>query len=117
MASRRARARAAGSPQSIPFLLWLESTAADKRHRTLLVESLKRHFLARCQAFVVPGKASQAYLRQFHVPEASVFVAPNAVDNAFFADRADQARTQRDAIRVRLHLPARYFLFVARLVE
>src|SRR5215470_5152384 len=34
--------------RSIPFLLWLESTAKDQRRRTHLVESLKRRFLGRC---------------------------------------------------------------------
>jgi len=103
--------------RSIPFLLWLESTAADQRRRTLLVESLKRHFIAQCHAFVVPGKASQAYLRQFGIPDASFFLAPNAVDNAFFAAGAHQARADRDTTRTTFRLPNRYFLFVGRLVE
>jgi glycosyltransferase involved in cell wall biosynthesis len=110
-AQRWARAR------SISFLLWLESTAADQRRYTSLVESLKRRFLARCQGFVVPGKASHAYLRQFGIPGPSIFPAPNAVDNAFFADRALQARADRDTTRASLHLPNHYLLFVGRLVE
>jgi len=103
--------------RSIPFLLWLESTAADQRCRTRFVESLKRRFLAQCQAFVVPGKASHAYLLQFGVPDASIFPAPNAVDNAFFAERAAQACADPYATRATLSLPNRYFLFVGRLVE
>jgi len=103
--------------RSIPFLLWLESTAADQRRRTRLVELLKRRFLAHCQAFVVPGKASHAYLRQFGLPDASIFPAPNAVDNAFYSTHALQARAHPEATRSRLHLPDRYFLFVGRLVE
>jgi glycosyltransferase involved in cell wall biosynthesis len=102
---------------SVPFFLWLESTAADQRRRIPLVEALKRRFLARCTAFVVPGKASQSYLRKFGVPDTSIFPAPNPVDNAFFADRAAQARAGRDTVRAKLHLPERYFLFVGRLVE
>jgi hypothetical protein len=50
-----------------------KSTAANQRRRTHIVESMKRRFLAQCQAFVVPGKSSQAYLRQFGVPDASIF--------------------------------------------
>jgi len=101
----------------LPFLLWLESTAADQRGHAPLVEALKRRFLARCRAFVVPGKASRAYLHQFNVPDTSIFSAPNAVDNAFFTDRAAQARAQHDCLRSKLRLPDRYFLFVGRLVE
>lgn len=103
--------------RSIPFLLWIESTAADQRRRTWVVEALKRKFLARCRAFVVPGRASQAYLRELGMPDAAVFVAPNAVDNAFFAERAAAARANGDAVRTTFSLPARYFLFVGRLVE
>ena len=111
------RAQGWARKRSIPFLLWLESTAADQRRHTSFVESLKRCFLERCKAFVVPGKASQAYLHQFGVPDASIFRAPNAIDNAFFGDRAAQARADREATCSRLHLPNRYFLFVGRLVE
>jgi glycosyltransferase involved in cell wall biosynthesis len=100
----------------VPFLLWLESTAADQRRRTAVVEVLKRRFLARCQAFVVSGKASKAYLRQFALPDASIFQAPNAIDNAFFIEHAEQARAGRDVIRAKLSLPDRYFLYVGRLV-
>jgi 1,2-diacylglycerol 3-alpha-glucosyltransferase len=100
----------------VPFLLWLESTAADQRRRTPVVEALKRRFLGRCRAFVVPGKASQAYLRQFEVPDASIFQAPNAVDNVFFIEHAGRARASRETIRAKLSLPDRYFLYVGRLV-
>jgi glycosyltransferase involved in cell wall biosynthesis len=110
-AQRWARKRA------IWFLLWIESNAADQRRGTRLVESLKRRFLARCQAFVVPGKASQAYLRQFGVLDTSIFSAPNAVDNEFFAERALHARILPEATRAKLRLPDRYFLFVGRLIE
>lgn len=103
--------------RSIPFLLWLESTAADQRRHTPLVEALKRRFLARCAGFVVPGRASHAYLRQFGVPDSSIYPAPNAVDNAFFAAAAAHARANSDALHATLHLPNRYFLFVGRLVE
>ena len=100
-----------------PFLLWLESTAADQRKSLILVEGLKRRFLSRCRAFVVPGQASHDYLRQFGVPAEAIFLAPNAVDNAFYAERAAHARAQASALRRELSLPERYFLFVGRLVS
>jgi glycosyltransferase involved in cell wall biosynthesis len=103
--------------QRVPFLLWLESTAADQRRRSAVVEALKRRFVNRCQAWVVPGKASRAYLQQFAVPEGSIFEAPNAVDNAFFVGQAAQARACRDALRAKLRVPDRYFLYAGRLVR
>jgi len=105
------------SKAHVPFLLWLESTAADRRRRSPVIEALKRRFVARCQAFVVPGKASRAYLQQFAVPDTFIFEAPNAVDNAFFMEHAEQARADHDALRAKLGLPARYFLYTGRLVS
>ncbi len=100
----------------VPFLLWLESTAADQRRRNALVEALKTYFVRRCQAFVVPGKASRAYLGEFGVPENLIHQAPNAVDNAFFMERAAQARAGDETLRAKFQLPKRYFLYVGRLV-
>jgi glycosyltransferase involved in cell wall biosynthesis len=102
---------------NVPFLLWLESTAADQRKNFAGVERLKRLFLARCRGFVVPGQASHEYLRELGVSPEKIFVAPNAIDNAFFAGRASQARVHGDDLRRDLKLPERYFLFVGRLVR
>ncbi len=100
----------------VPFILWTESTARDLRSGRALVEFLKIKFLHGCDAFVVPGKSSSDYLRKYGVPEEKIFVAPNAVDTRFFAQRAEVIR--RDAARHRqaLGLPAHFFLFAGRLI-
>jgi len=103
--------------QRVPFLLWLESTAADQRRNFALIESLKRYFVARCRGFVVPGKASAEYLGKLKVSSQAIFRAPNAIDNAFFFDQADHARQDTATLRHKLALPNRYFLFVGRLVR
>jgi glycosyltransferase involved in cell wall biosynthesis len=100
----------------VPFSLWAESTTRDFRGGHTLIEFLKTNFLRRCDAFVVPGKSSAEYLRNYSVPEEMIFTAPNAVDTQFFAQRAEVIR--RDAVirRAALRLPARFFLFAGRLV-
>jgi len=100
----------------VPFSLWAESTTRDFRGAHTLIEFLKTNFLRRCDAFVVPGKSSAEYLRNYSVPEEMIFTAPNAVDTQFFAQRAEVIR--RDAVirRAALRLPARFFLFAGRLV-
>ncbi len=103
--------------RNVPFLLWLESTAGDQRGSSAWIAGLKRVFLRRCRSFVVPGRASQEYLRQLGAPAEAIFEAPNAVDNAFFAAHATWARAREGELRSRLGLPPRYFLFVGRLVE
>ena len=100
-----------------PFLVWVESTAADLRRGHTFVESLKRNFMRRCDGFVVPGKSSREYVRNYGTPEDKIFTAPNAVDVEFFQRRAAEVREQAAVQRQVLHLPARFFLFVGRLVR
>jgi glycosyltransferase involved in cell wall biosynthesis len=100
----------------VALLLWVESTAQDLRGNHALIESLKTRFMRNCDAFVVPGKSSFEYLRNYDAPEENIFTAPNAVDIERFARLSEAVR--KDAARHRqvLHLPARFFLFVGRLV-
>ncbi len=103
--------------RSIPFLLWSESTALDRRRSFRTVEWIKKRFLSLCRAFVVPGKSSFEYLGKLGAPEGSIFTAPNAIDVRFFSSRAEQARSNPAEVRARHALPPRYFLFVGRLIE
>jgi glycosyltransferase involved in cell wall biosynthesis len=100
----------------ISFLLWIESTASDRRTGNFFIEKMKLHFLDLCTGFVVPGKASTEYLRMLGVSGNRIFVAPNAIDVDLF--RSSAARARQDSVRLResLRLPARYFLDVGRLV-
>jgi glycosyltransferase involved in cell wall biosynthesis len=100
----------------VPLLLWVESTAQDLRGNQALIESLKTRFMRNCDAFVVPGKSSFEYLRNFDTPEESIFTAPNAVDIELFARLSDAVRKDGARHRQALQLPARFFLFVGRLV-
>jgi glycosyltransferase involved in cell wall biosynthesis len=103
--------------QNIPFLLWLESTAADQRTNLPWIELLKRRFVSRCHGFVAPGSAAREYLRQLGASVETIFIAPNAIDNAFFAEQSAQARANGQDLRRKLGLPESYFLFVGRLVR
>jgi len=100
----------------VPFSLWAESTTRDLRGGYALIEFLKTRFLRACDAFVVPGKSSVEYLRNYGVPEEMIFTAPNAVDTQLFAKRAEVIRRDSALHRAALHLPARFFLFAGRLV-
>lgn len=101
----------------VPFLLWCESTAADRRGEYPLIESLKRRFFDKCDGFVVPGLSAQRYVRQIAGAGREIFVAPNAVDNDLFAHNAAVARENAPRFRSKLGLPSRYFLYVGRLIR
>lgn len=102
---------------NVRFLLWSESNQHELRRGHALVELLKREFISRCDAFVVPGQWAREYLRVHKVKEDVIFTAPNAVDNDLFATAAAEARRNPAAHRRELNLPLRYFLFVGRLVR
>jgi glycosyltransferase involved in cell wall biosynthesis len=100
----------------VPFSLWAESTSRDFRSKYAWIEFLKTKFLDRCDAFVVPGKSSIDYLRNYGVPEEIIFTAPNAVDTQFFSQRAEVVCKDAARHREALRLPPRFFLYAGRLV-
>jgi glycosyltransferase involved in cell wall biosynthesis len=102
--------------RGVRFGLWSESNAQDARALHKPVESLKTGFLKRCDGFVVPGKSAFEYLRSLGAPAERIFVAPNAVDNTFFAAQAEKVTRNPAAFRDKLGLPRRFILFVGRLV-
>jgi glycosyltransferase involved in cell wall biosynthesis len=67
----------------VPVVVWVESTAGDRRSGRL--EGLKRRLLALPAAFLVPGEASRTYLRALGVADERIVTAPNAVDVSIFA--------------------------------
>ena len=100
----------------VRFLLWSESVLRDRRNGYAPVEFLKNQFLRKCDAFVVPGTSAREYLLNKGIEAGKIFTAPNAVDNDFFARTAETVRQNAAMKRRELELPARYFLFVGRLV-
>jgi glycosyltransferase involved in cell wall biosynthesis len=101
----------------VSFLLWCESTASDYRGGYRVVESLKKIFFDKCDAFIVPGTAAGGYASQMGASAEHIFMALNAVDNDLFASRANLARQNAPRIKTDLNLPVRYFLFAGRLVK
>jgi 1,2-diacylglycerol 3-alpha-glucosyltransferase len=102
--------------QNVRFILWIESNLHDQRAATPGIEWLKRYFMSSCDAFVVPGKSSSAYVRTFGVREQVIFTAQNAVDNTFFSAQAEKVRRDPASFREKFGLPPRFILFVGRFV-
>lgn len=100
----------------IPFAVWVESTTRDLRRNHTLVESLKAKFMSQCDAFVVAGKSAADYVKRLGAAQDRIYLALDAVDTEFFAQRAIAVRQDSAAWRHRLSLPSRFFLFVGRLV-
>jgi len=101
----------------VPFVAWIESTSREQRSSAFPIQLAKRFFVHACDAFLVPGKASAAYLQVLGAASRQIFVAANAVDTEFFAAGAARARLNPAATRSHFGLPSRFFLFVGRLIE
>lgn len=91
-----------------PVHVWVESTPRDRRPEA--GGALKQLFARGATGFVVPGRESERYVRSI-APAAPIAIAPNAVDNAFFASRVGD----RDQLRGELGLEGCVFLYVGRL--
>jgi 1,2-diacylglycerol 3-alpha-glucosyltransferase len=102
--------------RGVRFALWSESNAQDARALRKPVESLKTCFVKRCDGFVVPGKSAFEYLRSLGAPAERISIAPNAVDNTFFAAQAEKVKRNPAAFQEKFGLPRRFVLFVGRLV-
>lgn len=110
------RAKRWARKRRVPFILWVESTERDIRSRSPLIEFLKKRFIRSCNAWVVPGQSSFRYVMSYGTLEENIFTAPNAVDTALFSQGAAAVRQDDARQRQALQLPARFFLFVGRLV-
>jgi glycosyltransferase involved in cell wall biosynthesis len=102
--------------RGVRFALWSESNAQDARALRKPVEFLKTRFLKRCDGFVVPGKSAFEYLRSLGAPAEKIFIAPNAVDNTYFAAQAENTTAHAAECREKQNLPSRFILFAGRLV-
>lgn len=62
-----------------PLIAWTESWAGSVRRQGRTSDMVRRRYLSRCDAFVVPGRQAEEYVRRF-APEGPILHAPNSVD-------------------------------------
>jgi len=74
-----------------PLVTWVESTARESRGAGGRGGPLRRAFVRASAGFLVPGRASAAYVRSLGVEAGRIAVAPNAVDGVRFGSPRCQA--------------------------
>lgn len=98
-------------PRDWRAALWVESTARDTRHGLFPIEQAKRFAVRLADSYVVPGGASEIYLRELGAT-GLIVTAPNAVDSAYIRDIAVQTDAGR---QLRQQLGVKHLLaFVGR---
>ena len=65
--------------RGVPVVGWVESSQRSGLHRGVLTRTIRRRFLEACSAAIVPGVASEAFVRHL-APELPCHHAPNSVD-------------------------------------
>jgi glycosyltransferase involved in cell wall biosynthesis len=100
----------------VPAVVMSETTAWDIE-RKWLKEVLKRRLIKLCAAGLVGGRAHAEYLEQLGIERTKIFFGYDAVDNDYFAAKAEEVLSQSSVVRGRYGLPENYFLASARFVE
>jgi 1,2-diacylglycerol 3-alpha-glucosyltransferase len=77
---------------------------------------VKRQLVGLFDAALVAGQPQKRYFTAFGIPEEKIFAGYDAVDNNYFAKRAQEIRGNGSENRIRYQLPEHYFLSLGRFV-
>jgi glycosyltransferase involved in cell wall biosynthesis len=77
---------------------------------------IKRRLIGLFDAALVGGIPHRRYFISMGVPADKVFTGYDAVDNDYFARRAEEVRSKRSVFSTQYDLPKHYFLSLGRLV-
>jgi len=104
-----------GSNQ-VPAVCMSESTEWDLK-RSSWREAVKRRIVGLCSAALVGGRPHKDYMVKLGMDPDRIFSGYDAVDNHYFAEKAEEGRKEKTVNRKQLALPENYFLASARFVE
>lgn len=99
------------------IILWCESNKYDQRLRHPLIENYKRWFVKNCSGYIVPGKAAFEYVISLGADRARVWMAPDAVDNDYFARESQRHKQNTEAIKKAKKYPQKLLLYVGRMID
>lgn len=109
------RAAARWTRQHKRLSIYIGDSQWGDRRRNPVKEWIKgwwarRHY----DAAFAAGERAAAYLQMMGFPREKIWTGYDVVDNQTFATGAALARQDGTALRMRLHLPEKFFLFVGR---
>lgn len=98
-----------------PLLVRGDSHLATPRSRLKrqVKDGVYRAFLSRFDGYLAVGQMTREYYLHYGADPRKIFFAPHAVDNDFFARRADSLRPMRAALRAQWGLPDDALVFAA----
>ncbi|MBI4398851.1 MAG: glycosyltransferase family 4 protein [Candidatus Omnitrophica bacterium] len=99
------------------FVLWCESHEKSVRIRSRLANFYRKVIFRKSSAFIVPGKCSARFIQKYTGDTKPIYVAPNAVDNDFFYQRAAVHREKKSELKRMRNFPRHLILYVGRLLS
>ena len=100
----------------IPMIVMSESSRQDEP-RTQWKEAIKRRIAGLYSAALVGGQRHVDYLVELGMQRERIFTGYDVVDNNYFRQKAEEARSQGSEVRQKCVLAENYFLASARFVE
>jgi glycosyltransferase involved in cell wall biosynthesis len=97
-------------------LVMMNDTHAGTARASGLKAAFKQKVVAGFHAGFVAGAPQRRYFASLGLPAEKIFTGYDAVDNDYFARRAEEVRGQRSEIRDQYDLPEHYFLSLGRFV-
>lgn len=101
----------------IDTILWYESTRGSENLNNQFLKKVKRALIGSFGKYAVPGEQAKANLVSLGVNPEMIFIAPNVVNNAYFAQEVQVYRPEKVRLKLELELPEQVILFVGQLVE
>ncbi len=94
----------------------MNETHAGTAHATGFSSWIKRRLIGLFDAALVGGAPQKRYFASLGLPEERIFTGYDAVDNDYYARRAEEIRSRGSEMRARYNLPEHYFLSLGRFV-
>ena len=98
------------------ILFWCESTTYDTVRRSVR-EAPKRLLLKMSTGCIVAGRRAYDYCCQLGMPNARIFIAPNAADQDYYQGMAKKLLPLRESLRKEAGIKEFMVIFVGRLEE
>jgi len=95
----------------------MDSARMEDVPRSPWVNWVKKRIFANVNAVLIPAPSHAPGYKLWGIPERRMCFGLNVVDNAFFAERAAQARQAPEKTKMEFQLPEHFFLGVGRQIE
>jgi glycosyltransferase involved in cell wall biosynthesis len=97
-------------------VVMMNDTHAGTARARGLKAAFKRRVVAGFHAGFVAGAPQRRYFASLGLPSERIFTGYDAVDNDYFACRAEEIRERKEEVKCQYDLPERYFLSLGRFV-